>query len=655
MKALDLFGNYARRRWLVVGVSAFLIVSAGLAGWVWPGTLWYTVGMLVATAVAGYGIARRALADLRNRVVGIELLVTIAVAGAIPIGVVWEAAAVTFLFQLGSALEVLTLSRTRKALGALLDLAPTVAVVLRHGKHVEVDPSDVENGELVLVKPGTRFPVDGRVAEGAASVDEASITGESMPVEKTINDRVFAGTVVADGFVVVETTEVGADTTLARIIHRVEEAQEAKAPAQRFMERFAKWYTPGVVALAVVAFAFTQNVELALTLLVIGCPGALVISIPVSVVAGIGRAARRGILIKGGEHLEAAGRVTTVAFDKTGTLTTGRPRLEKVDVLESGMSESDLLALAGAAEIMSEHPLATPIVSAARERGLSLPERVDGFVQHAGRGVEAVVEEQNVAVGTSRLMKETGMNLGRAEDAAAELSAAGMTAVMVAVDGEVRGVLGIADQVRAGASDAVRALRDAGIRNIVMLTGDNEQVALTVATATDIEEVRASLLPEDKLTAVRELQNQGEIVAMVGDGVNDAPALATADIGVAMGAAGSDIAVETADVAILSDRLDAVTDAIALSRRTARNLRQNVAVALATVTFLLAGVLAGEVHMASGMLVHQASVLIVILNATRLLRSPLPSDRMQKPEDFPGEGWPAPAEATSGATVLSGR
>ncbi|HLU32089.1 MAG TPA: cation-translocating P-type ATPase [Acidimicrobiia bacterium] len=624
-----LLAGTAHRRWLVVGGSALLIALAWLAGWLWPGTVWYTAGMLAATAVAGFGIARRALADLRNRVVGIELLVTIAVVGAIPIGVVWEAAAVTFLFRFGAALEALTLSRTRRALSGLLDLAPTVAIVLRNGSQVEVDPSEVETGELVLVKPGARFPVDGTVSEGAASVDEASITGESMPVEKTAGDRVFAGTVVADGTVVVEATGVGADTTLARIIHRVEEAQEAKAPAQRFMERFARWYTPGVVALAVGAFVFTRNVELALTLLVIGCPGALVISIPVSVVAGIGRAARRGILIKGGEYLETAGRVTTLAFDKTGTLTTGRPRLEKVLALDDAFSETDLLALAGAAETMSEHPLAAPIVAGARERSLPIPDRVDGFVQHAGRGVEALVEGRRVVVGTARLMDELGIAREDSEKAVAAVGSAGMTAVLLAVDGRVRGVLGIADQIRPEAPQAVRAVRESGVRNVLMLTGDGPRVAETVATEVGVDEVRASLLPEDKLTAVRDLQEKGHVVAMVGDGVNDAPALAAADIGMAMGAAGSDIAVETADVAIMSDRLDAVTDAIALSRRTAANLRQNVAVALVTVAFLLAGVLAGHVHMASGMLVHQASVLIVILNATRLLRSPLPSDRMR--------------------------
>jgi len=628
-----LFADAPRRRWMVVGVSALLISIAGLAGWLWPATPWYTVGILSATMVAGFGIARRAVLDLRHRIVGIELLVTIAVLGAIPIGVVWEAAAVTFLFQLGAALEALTMSRTRKALSALLDLAPTVAVVLRDGSQVEVDPSEVETGESVLVRPGARVPVDGDILDGAASIDESTITGESMPVGKTIGARVFAGTVVAGGTVIVEATGVGADTTLARIIHRVEEAQEAKAPAQRFMERFARWYTPAVVALAAVAFILTREPELALTLLVIGCPGALVISIPVSVVAGIGRAARRGILVKGGEYLETAGRITTVAFDKTGTLTTGRPQLERLIRIDPAYSEADLLQLAAAAETMSEHPLAEPIISAARRAGSAVPDRVDGFVQHAGRGVEAVVGGRRVVVGTSRLMDEIGADRAGAAAALAEVGEAGMTGVLVSVDGAVRGVVGIADQIRPDAARAVQALRDSGIRQVVMLTGDGEVVAQTVAAATTVDEVRARLLPEDKLEAVRDLQGQGEVVAMVGDGVNDAPALATADIGVAMGAAGSEIAVETADMAIMSDRLDAVVDAVALSRRTAANLRQNVAVALATVTFLLAGVLVGEVHMASGMLVHQASVLIVILNAIRLMRSPLPGDRLTDSDD----------------------
>lgn len=617
----------ARRRWMVAAVSALLIAIGGSAGWLWPGTPVYLGAMLAATVVAGYGIARRALIDLRNRVVGIELLVTIAVIGAILIEEVWEAAAVTFLFQVGGALEALTLARTRKALGELIDLAPTVALVLRNGEQVEVDPSAVQIGERVLVKAGGKVAVDGTVLEGAASIDEASITGESMPVEKTEGDPVYAGTVVADGTIVVATSRVGTDTTLARIIHRVEEAQEAKAPAQRFMERFARRYTPAVVALAAGAFAVTGDLELALTLLVIGCPGALVISIPVSIVAGIGRAARRGILVEGGDTLETTGKVTTVAFDKTGTLTSGRPRLTDVMVLDPDHDEGSVLRMAAAVETMSEHPVAVPIVDAARQAGIPLPDTVRGFVQHAGRGVEGLVDAKSVLVGTPRLMREVGIQVGPdTETHIGRLADQGKTALMVAAEGEIVGILAVADTVRPGAAEAVASLLSSGVDRIVMLTGDSIRVARRVGAEVGVDEIRAGLLPEDKLDAIRELQESGETVAMVGDGVNDAPAMATADVGIAMGAAGSDVAIETASMTLMSDRLDALVEAIILSRRTTANLHQNVAISVLTVVVLLAGVLAGQVHMAGGMLVHQASVLLVILNAIRLMRSPLPGE-----------------------------
>jgi Cd2+/Zn2+-exporting ATPase len=608
--------NPLRRRWTVVGVSAALIVAALLAG---GGTAW-SVLMLAATAVAGTGIAVRAVAALRVRQIGIELLVTIAVLGAVAIGELWEAAAVTFLFTFGAALETLTLSRTRGALRELLSLAPVSATVLRDGRQVEVDPADVLAGEHVLVKPGGKVPVDGVVADGGAAVDESSITGESMPREAAAGDRVFAGTVLTGGAITVAATGVGADTTLARIIHRVEAAQDAKAPAQRLMERFASWYTPAVVALAALAWAVSGRLELALTLLVIACPGALVISMPVSIVAGIGRAARRGILVKGGEHLETAGRVDAVALDKTGTLTRGRPELTDVVVTDPSAGREDVLAWAAAVEAASEHPLAAPILAAAGAERLAVP-MAEQFVPHVGRGVEASVDGVQVAVGTPRLLDELSVAVPAiAAERLRELTDAGRTAVLVSRDDRVVGILGVSDELRPGAAAAIAALRAAGVQRIAMLTGDSERVARAIAAGAGIDEVHAGLLPEDKLEAIRAMRDDGHVVAMVGDGVNDAPALATADVGVAMGAAGTDVAIETADIALMGDRLERIAEAIALSRRTIANLRQNVAIALGTVAVLLTGVLVGEVHMAGGMLVHQVSVVVVILNAMRLLR-----------------------------------
>ncbi len=486
-------------------------------------------------------------------------------------------------------------------------------------------------------------------------MDESAITGEPIAAEKTEGSRVFAGTVDQQGLLHVRASGVGADTTLARIIRRVEEAQEAKAPAQQLIDRFARWYTPAIIALSAVVFALTRDVELALTLLVIGCPGALVISTPVSVVAGIGRAAQRGILIKGGEHLENAGRVTALALDKTGTLTQGKPRLvEIVDLRPEGYrvapgrpafavavsetapqpqilwqavgsqpdasGQDEILRWAAIAEAGSEHPLARPIVAGAQRLG-TIPQASE-FEAYTGRGVTALFDGQTIAVGTPALMERLGIAVdGRAGRTLDALKERGQTAVLVAVDGQVLGALGISDPVRDNAAAAISRLRAQGVKRIVMLTGDEKRTAEAVAGAVGITEVHAGMLPEDKLAVIRSLQKEGHVVAMVGDGVNDAPALAAADVSIAMGAAGTDVAIETADMALMADDLDKLPEAIRLSRATVRNIRQNVAVALITVSALLLGVLLGEVHMSGGMLVHQASVLLVIANGMRLLRA----------------------------------
>lgn len=614
---------HALWRWRRVGTSALLIGVGSVAGWLSPGTRAYPAALIAASVVAGGSIARRAAAGLRNRRVGIEALVTVAATGAILLGEVWEAAAVTFLFQAGDALEQITLRRTRRALTDLVEMVPTTAVVLRDGEQVEVPASRVVAGEQVLVKPGARIPVDGAVTEGHAWADESSVTGESTPVAKEAGDVVYAGTVTTGGLLTVEATATGRDTTLARIIARVEEAQEDKAPAQRFIEKFGRWYTPAVAVMAALAFGITRDTHLALTLLVIGCPGALVISIPVSIVAGIGRAAREGILIKGGEHLETAARVDTVAFDKTGTLTTGEPQVTEVVPLATDIDVDEVLAYAASVEQLSEHPLAEPVVAAASLRGLPL-RGVSDFDQHAGRGVSAQVDDLTVAVGSERLMADMGVDVPQTAKEFVDQSAAdGKTPLLVAVGGRVVGAVATADTLRPGAGAAISKLRQSGIRRIVMLTGDDRRVAQRVAELTGVDAVVAEQLPEDKLTAIRDLQRSAT-VAMVGDGVNDAPALAAADLGVALGRAATAVAAETADIAVLSDRVEAIGDALFLARATALNLRQNVVVSIATVGLLLAGVLAGQVHMAGGMLIHQLSVLAVIANATRLLRLRLP-------------------------------
>jgi len=631
--ALDQWSDPAKRRRLLTIVSGVLLVS-GLAAARLPAVESARAPLLVLAAlVAGFDIARRALDGARRRQITIEQLVTIAAVGALAIGEVWEAAAVTFLFIFGAWLEARTLSRTRMELSRLLDLAPITALVMRDGAPVEIDAASVEPGETVLVRPGGKIPVDGEVRSGRSSVDESAITGEPIPVEKNAGDQVYAGTVSHDGMLVLDARGVGADTTLARIIHRVEEAQEAKAPVQQTIERFARWYTPAIIVLAAAATLITGDVALGLTLLVIGCPGALVIATPVAIVAGIGRAARRGILIKGGEHLETVGRVTALALDKTGTLTVGRPALTDVVVLQPALvpaggvatapaSSDDLLRWAAIAELGSSHPLARPIIEAARQRfdtALSTPEAGEAV---PGHGVWAVSQGHTITVGTPELMTQRGIDVSlEAEQSLAGLRAEGRTAILVARDSDLIGVLGVTDLARPDAADLPAQLKAAGVRRVAMLTGDHARTATAIANAVGIDEVRAGLLPDDKAAWITAAQADGDVVAMVGDGINDAPALATADVGIAMGAAGSDVALETADVALMTDDLARIAEAFRISRATRRIIRQNLAIALLTVSALLAGVLVRQVDMAGGMLIHEASVLLVVLNGMRLMRA----------------------------------
>lgn len=643
---MNAFRKWRYGNWFIPVVSGLLIlVSFGvekLFGGSWNVTVgpqwWIDAGehahgsghvftlanafMLAAAIVAGYGIVVKAVRALLVKFISIDLLVSIAAIGATLIGNFWEAAAVTFLFAIGHALEAGTMNKTRAALAELVAVAPDVAVVMRDGEQVEIAAHQVRMGEIVLVKNGAKVPVDGQVVSGTGAIDEASITGESIPVEKTKSDHVFAGTISRGGFLQVMATGIGADTTLARIIHRVEEAQDAKAKTQAFIDRFSKWYTPAVMVLALAAGLISGDVVLGLTLLVIGCPGALVISIPVAIVAGIGRSARNGILIKGGEYLETSAKISAVAVDKTGTLTEGRPVLTDIVVLNPEADRREVLRWAAAAEAGSEHPLARPILDTAREEGVA-PEGLPGSVTPVvGKGIVADAHGKRVLIGNVPLLEQYGIvNDAGAAVAANKLAAAGKTPMIVAVDESVLGVIGVADTIREDAPEMIRRLHASGVQKVVMLTGDTRLVAEAIGEAVGIDEIHASLLPEDKLDAVARLQREGHTVAMVGDGVNDAPALATADIGVAMGAAGSAVAVETADIALMGDNLLKLPEAIGLAKRTVNVMRQNIWIALITVVVLLVGVFAGGVTMAIGMLVHEGSVLIVILNAMRLLRN----------------------------------
>ena len=628
---------YRKHRKALVTVTSGLLYGGGWSlGYVTSYDTASAAVLVLATIVGGSDIAKIAYHEVTNRTLGIKTLVTLAAIGAIVIGEYWEAAAVVFLFSLGSYLEGRTMRKTRTALQELLEMTPDTATVRRDGTLREVPAREVEVGEVVVVKPGEKVPVDGTVVDGESAVNQAPVTGESAPVHKADGDEVYAGTVNQEGALEIRTTGAGSDTTLERIIRRVEAAQEAQSPTESLIDRFAKYYTPAVIALAVGAFAVTQNAILSLTLLVIGCPGALVIGPPVSIVSAIGNAARSGVLMKGGEHLERAGRIDLVAFDKTGTLTKGETTV--ADVEGFGVGDAEVLALAASAEKKSEHHLADAIVDAARVRptatdggtavtrpddantdSRSIPDP-DDFDVVAGKGVVARVDGSEIVVGNRGLLddRDVAIPSGVAEYVRTR-EERGETAVHVVRDGNVVGVITVRDELREAAPGVVAALQEAGIET-VMLTGDNDRTAAAVADEVGIDEYRAELLPEDKQAIIAAYRADGHVVAMVGDGINDAPSLATADVGIAMGAAGTDTAIETADVALMADDLGRIPYAVTLSKATRWNVLENVGLAVLTVAVLLAGVLTSYVTLAAGMLVHEASVLAVILNGMRLLR-----------------------------------
>lgn len=580
---------------------------------------WKDSVLVVSSLFAGYFIAVKAFKALRMRAFSIELLVTIAVIGALIIGEYVESAVVTFLFIFGAYLESRTLEKTRSSLRELIDQAPTEATVIRPEGHIKVPVEEVSEGDRVLVRSGEKIAVDGIIASGQALIVEAAITGESVPAGKSAGDRVFSGTVLDNGYIEVTAERVGDDTTFAKIIEMVEEAQESKTQTQKFLDRFAQIYTPAIVILSVLVYAVSRNVELALTFLVIACPGALVISAPVSMVAGIGNGARNGVLVKGGEIMERLSKIDMVVFDKTGTLTKGRP--EVTEIKTWGPDEAALLRIVAEAEQLSEHHLGQTIVSEARKRALPLEHQPHEVEIIKGGGMLATVNGKHLAIGNRKLMGDQGVSVADEVNAyATAREKAGNTAVLIAIDREIAGVISIADQIKPEAKAAIAQLRNAGVKQAIMLTGDNRHTAQLVGDELGLDAVYAELLPQDKVRWVNDLKSQGYRVAMVGDGINDAPALATADVGLAMGVGGTDISMETADIVLMSDRLDQFAHAYSLAKATVRNMKQNTLLAVGTVIFLLAGVLLGKIFLASGMLVHELSVLLVTVNAVRLIR-----------------------------------
>ncbi|SIR16077.1 heavy metal translocating P-type ATPase [Halanaerobium kushneri] len=608
-----------KKKLKIVIISGILIILAWLSNFLNYNPLIFKTAMIIAAVIAGYQVAISAYNTLKMKVISINLLVTIAAVGAVIIGEYWEAAAVTFLFAFGSYLESRTTAKARNAIRNLMDLAPNLATVIRDGKEKEIAAEEVEIEEEVIVRPGEKIPVDGTVIKGESEINQAAITGESVPVRKEKGDEVFSGTINQNGYLEIKTEKVGDDTTFGKIIELVEEAQEEKAPTQKLMERFSKYYTPGIILLSVISYFISGSIRLSLTLLVIGCPGALVISTPISIVAGIGNGAKNGILIKGGEYLEKSGEIDLLAFDKTGTLSKGEAEVDQI--ITYAKSESEVLRLAAAAEFNSEHHLARAIKNKAEVELKESVKSPASFETHTGKGVTARIDGREIMIGNSRLFKEQGIKIPeKIERKKNKLEKQGRTVVVVSEAEKIIALISIADRPRENAYQIAEKLKRVGIKKIVMLTGDNERIAESVAEELNLDGYKAELLPEDKVKAVEEYQKEGYKVAMVGDGINDTPSLVTADIGIAMGAAGTDAAIDTADITLMADNLDKLPYAVGLSKAANRNIKQNVAFAVLVVFALLAGVLGQKVFLASGMLVHELSVLIVIFNAMRLLR-----------------------------------
>lgn len=575
--------------------------------------------LIAATIIAVVPIATKAFQALRLKVFSIELLVTIAVIGALYIHEYTESSIVTFLFLFGAYLEARTLEKTRSSLKALVDMAPQEANVIREGENLTIPVEEVVKGDRVIIRSGGKVPVDGRVVSGKAILNEAAITGESVPSSKEVDDKVYSSTIVDYGYLEIIAEKVGDDTTFAKIIELVEEAQESKSKTQKFLDKFANYYTPAVVVLSIIVYAFTRNFHLAITFLVVACPGALVIGAPVSSVAGIGNGARNGVLVKGGEVMDRLSKVDTIVFDKTGTLTKGKPEVTDIKTFDNLDSE-ELLRLVAKAETISEHHLGQTIVKEANKRNLSLEGELFNGEVIKGNGIRAQVDGYLLVIGNRKLMDAENIQI--ADEVCAytlKREKAGNTAILVAVDGQVAGIISIADQIREDAHGALAELRNNGIQKMVMLTGDNKHTAELVANVLGLDEFQAELLPEHKVEFVKTLKAAGHIVAMAGDGINDAPAIATADIGLAMGEGGTDVAMETADVVLMADKLMQFSHAYALAQATVRNMKQNTFLAVAIVFILLAGVLSDYVHLASGMFIHEASILLVILNAMRLI------------------------------------
>ncbi len=591
---------------------------------------------LAAYVLGGMDIARHAFHALRERHFDTDLLMVVAAIGAALLGQFAEGALLLFLFSLGHALEERALDRARSAIRALADLTPKTALVRRGDRETELPIEQLQLDDVVIVRPGVRVPVDGEISSGQSSLDQSPVTGESVPIDKTIGDKVFAGSINGEGALEVRVTRLAKDSTLARVTKMVEEAQTQKSPTQQVTEKFERVFVPavliGVLLLIVVpplfGVPFQASFLRAMTLLVASSPCALALGTPAAILAGVAQAARNGVLIKGGAHLENLGRLKAIAFDKTGTITHGQPEVTDVIALDKmGLQADQILATTAAIESRSGHPLAQAVVRAAQAKGLSLPP-VGEVESITGQGLRSSLDGQQVLMGNLKLI--AGANIVVPEQALRKIEAlqtTGKTIMIVAVDSHVVGVLALADTLRPDAAPAMAALKRSGVAHTVMLTGDNARVAAAIAQQAGLTDFRADLMPEDKVTVIRALNQQYGAVAMIGDGVNDAPALANATVGIAMGGAGTDVALETADVALMADDLSNLPFAVGLGRASARIIKQNLIIALGVIGLLIVASLTGWVGIGVAIVFHEGSTIVVVLNALRLLgfKSPPPN------------------------------
>jgi Cd2+/Zn2+-exporting ATPase len=623
--------HWMQERWTVLTVTvAGLALAIGFFGEKFLGLpTSVALGFYVLAYLAGgYDVAREALPALFRWKFDIDLLMIAAATGAAVLGEWTEGAFLLFLFSLGHAGEHYALDRARNAVGSLGKLMPRTAFAKRGDRLEEVPVEQLTVDEIVIVKPGERVPVDGVITAGESSIDQSAITGESVPVSRKSGDEVFAGTINQDNALDVRMTRLAGDNTLARVMKLVAEAQEQKSPTQRFTETFARRFVPTVLVGTILVilvlplgFGWTWSASFyrGMLLLVAASPCALAIGTPAAVLAGIAQAARRGVLIKGGVHLENLGRVNTVALDKTGTLTTGQFAITRI-VGFDGTQEDEVLRIAAAVEDQSSHPLAVAIVKTAKERHLTFPSAT--VIENlAGKGIQAQVEGAQVLVGAMRAFAgDAAVEKGRPlADTISKLEAEGQTTVIIRRAEKFIGVIALADEPRASAGDVMQRLRAQGIKRLVMLTGDNASVANRVAEKIGITEVRAELLPGNKLTVIRDLQHERGVIAMIGDGVNDAPALAAATVGVAMGAGGTAVALETADVVLMGDDLGKLSFAIGLSRASQRIIRQNLVIALGVIAMLVIASGLGVIPLSVAVVLHEGSTIAVVLNALRLL------------------------------------